>query len=295
MEPVLIKFTPKPSPKMLNLGCGRQFHKDWINVDLEAVDDQVLEHDLTTGLPFEPESMDAVYHSHVLEHLAPGAGIELINECFRVLKPGGILRIVVPDLECITQLYLDMHEKAWNGIPEAETNYQWMKLELLDQLVRATSGGQMGRYMANSEIENSNFVRSRVGDELGYCQSVSEIQHTPQNWKTRIRNRIQRFRESLARFCVKKLLGVAALKSFEEGIFRSQGEIHRWMYDRFSLRELCQECGFKNFRVCQADESQIRNFRNFELDSTKGRVRKPDSLFVECEKPRLAVSLSRAA
>ena len=295
MEPVLIKFEPQPNPRMLNLGCGRQFHPDWINVDLEAVSDEVLEHDLTRGLPFEEESIDVVYHSHVLEHLKPQEGVKLLEECFRVMKPGGVLRIVVPDLECIARLYLENHQLAWQGKPGANTNYQWMKLELLDQMVRSTSGGQMGQYMANSAIENSNFVRSRVGDELGYCQALSEMEHKKANWWNRCLEWTQQCRTSLARFGVGLLLGRRALASFDEGLFRNQGEIHRWMYDRFSLRELCHQCGFENFRVCQAQESQIKNFRRFELDTYQGGVRKPDSLFVECEKPRLAVSLSRAA
>lgn len=90
----------------------------------------------------------------------------------------------------------------------------------------------------------------------------------------------------MARRCVRWIMGPKAEAAFYEGLFRSQGEVHRWMYDRFSLRALCQTAGFVDFRVCQADESQIQGFADFELDTVKGQVRKPDSIFVECEKPK---------
>ena len=50
-------------------------------------------------LPFEDASMEAIYCSHVLEHLPAGAVQSLLDEFKRVLKPGGRLRLIVPDLE----------------------------------------------------------------------------------------------------------------------------------------------------------------------------------------------------
>jgi len=63
--------------------------------------------DLRRGIPFQ-RTFDGVYHSHVLEHLdredAPG----FLAEWFRVVKPGGILRVVVPDFELLARSYLDI-------------------------------------------------------------------------------------------------------------------------------------------------------------------------------------------
>jgi len=155
----------------LNIGCGDRFHRDWCNVDLVSKNDQVLQHDIRTGLPFEDDSFDAVYHSHVLEHLTPKQGESLIRECCRVLVPAGTLRIVVPDLERISQIYLRFLQQAWAGDKKAEENYEWMKLEMLDQMVRQQSGGQMGPYMIDSSKSNSEFVRSRIGSELESCEN----------------------------------------------------------------------------------------------------------------------------
>ncbi len=288
-------------PKMLNVGCGRQFHPEWENIDLESVSPHVKPHDVTNGLPYASDSLDVVYHSHILEHLKPEKGRELIDECFRVLRPGGVLRIVVPDLERIANLYLRMHDKAWKGDERAEIHYRWMKLELLDQLVRETSGGQMGRYMASDEIKNSAFVHARVGHEYWICRSIDEHESSGQRrWWQQIKSTWWHFRERAALLGVRLLMGTKAVQAFREGLFRSRGEVHRWMYDRFSLKSLCRDAGFEQFKVCQADESSIHDFDRFELDSVEGQIRKPDSLFVECTKPDVSVeaglpALKRAA
>ena len=258
----------------------------------------VAEHDITKGLPFGENEFDAVYHSHVLEHLEPADGEKLLSECHRVLRPGGVLRIVVPNLEQIATLYLNYHREAWSGEKGAAVNYKWMKLELLDQLVRSQSGGSMGQYMAGDEIKNSGFVRSRVGDEFSRCQDMGQgrdvdPQRVP-SFGERLRSRADNAKLGMTRWIVRRLMGKDALRSFDEGLFRNQGEIHRWMYDRFSLKTLCTDRGFTEFKVQTATESSIEEYESFELDSENGNVRKPDSLFVECRKLE-AVSIRKAA
>jgi len=66
--------------------------------------------------------------------------------------------------------------------------------------------------------------------------------------------------------------------------FRNGGEIHQWMYDRYSLKLLLQNCGFKDVKVVTAFDSSIKDWNSFELDAKNGTVRKPDSLFVEAKK-----------
>ncbi len=279
---------PRPAtPRLLNIGCGSHFHVDWINLDLISDNLNVIPHDVTCGLPFADGHFDSVYHSHVLEHLHCDDGFKLLNECFRVLKPGGVARIVVPDLERIAKLYLEMHDRAWRGDQQAKTDYDWMKLELLDQLVRDQSGGQMGQYMTDPEIRNSEFVRSRVGEEYRTCHLavVRNSTKSPAGRKWHQMSHVTRqLRELISRKIVRMLLGRSAEDALKEGLFRSSGEVHRWMYDRFSLRDVCSSIGFVNFQIRSARDSQIRNFAEYQLDVVNDEVRKPDSLFVECRK-----------
>ena len=276
------------STSLLNIGCGSHYHRDWTNIDLISDSFDVIPYDITIGLPFSENQFDAVYHSHVIEHLDSKHGIELIRECFRVLKPGGVARIVVPDLEKIAKLYLEKHDRAWQGDEQAQTDYDWMKLELLDQLVRNESGGQMGPYMANPEIRNSEFVRSRVGDEYDICQPFPANDKKPEHRFGALKkfgDLTRKLRVKFARKLVKLLLGAKAELAFAEGLFRNSGEVHRWMYDRYSLRSLCECIGFVNFQVLDAHSSQIAQFDQYELDVVEDEIRKPDSLFVECLKP----------
>lgn len=82
----------------LNIGCGRDYREGWWNCDIGDV--QCEEHlDIrATPLPFKENSVEEIYISGVLEQI--GSNDELIfamNECYRVLKPGAIMEVVVPN------------------------------------------------------------------------------------------------------------------------------------------------------------------------------------------------------
>ena len=67
----------------------------------------------------------------------------------------------------------------------------------------------------------------------------------------------------------------------KEGWFRTSGEVHRWMYDKFSLGRVLEKAGFSNVVVCAPSVSRIPGFISYGLDVINGEVRKPDSLFME--------------
>ena len=120
-------------PSKLHLGCGLNVVEGWLNVDgswnarlakyprlrralalarvipREAArvewrgDLRIL--DVRDPLPFATGSYDAIYASHLLEHLFLDDALRLLRECFRVLRPGGVLRLVVPDLKAIVREY----------------------------------------------------------------------------------------------------------------------------------------------------------------------------------------------
>lgn len=281
----------RESLHLLNVGCGSHYDDRWRNLDLFSSDPAVLQYDIRKGIPFKDGEFDAVYHSHVLEHLAPYQGRKLIAECYRVLKPGGVLRIVVPDLERIARLYLAKLENALEEMPGAAADYHWMKLELLDQMVRCQSGGMMGQYMTSPAIENSDFVRSRIGSEFIDYRQARTPGATLSSGRSGLLKRVgklaRKMREKVVRETIRLLLGRAGVDAYREGLFRQRGEVHQWMYDRYSLEKLCREIGLIDFRVCQAKESQIPEYNDYQLDVVEGRVRKPDSLFIECTKPRI--------
>ena len=273
--------------KLLNFGCGSTFHPDWVNLDTAPVSTQVIAHDLRRGLPFADETFDVVYGSHVLEHLEPAEAIRLLNECFRVLKPNGIVRVVVPDLETIVRLYLTSLEGALAGNEDARVRYDWMILELYDQTVRRSSGGEMGIYLASKlDQKQASFVASRIGDE-GTCRTAGPgVSSTlPVLLYRRGRAALSKLRRLVAGACAFLILGTEGWRALGEGMFRRSGEVHQWMYDRFSMRRALEQAGFADVRSRAAGESDISGFAGYQLETRDGQVRKPDSLFMEGRKP----------
>jgi SAM-dependent methyltransferase len=112
-----------------NLGCGTRASPLCTNVDwsihlrlrrwglarlagsrrdaIEALPETIVVHDLRRNIPAATASVDVVYHSHLLEHIDRSSVAAFMGEVFRVLRPGGIHRIVVPDLEALATRYLD--------------------------------------------------------------------------------------------------------------------------------------------------------------------------------------------
>jgi len=254
--------TANAKPLLVNLGCGRHFHPDWVNLDLTAHAPGVIPHDLRDRLPFADACCDVVYHSHVLEHFTRPAAATFLRECHRVLKPGGTLRVVVPDLETIARLYLHYLDRALAGDPRAAERYDWMTLELLDQMVRQQGGGEMLRYWQSDPMPAEDFVVERVGAE------------------------VQRFLEWWRAQPPAPPAAPAEPSAEEQVRFRQSGEVHKWMYDRWSLKNLLTACGLTDVRPCAAHESRIPDFDRYQLDvEPGGSTRKPDSLFMEAVKP----------
>ena len=269
---------------LLNVGCGARFHPAWTNIDLEPSSPAVTAHDVRFGLPYESESFDACYSSHVLEHI-PRADVEsLLREMYRVLKHGGIIRCAVPDLEDMARTYLRVLDDLADGRPDAEANHDWMIIEIYDQTVRTEPGGEMSRYLRRAHGRSAEFVLSRIGE----WPSTDATADKPPLWSRIRRNGgrglLRRGRLAAARLAVRVLAGGDAQHAFEEGVFRNSGEIHRWMYDRYSLGRLLEKAGFQDVRNCEASESSIPNFAAYELDSVGGRAIIPQSMFLEAIK-----------
>jgi ubiquinone/menaquinone biosynthesis C-methylase UbiE len=89
----------------LHLGCGkRNFGPDWVHIDGGDFS-HLHSHDITK-LPFENNSVDLIYSSHVLEYFDREEVTNVLKEWYRVLKIGGMLRVAVPDFKMMTTKYL---------------------------------------------------------------------------------------------------------------------------------------------------------------------------------------------
>ena len=87
----------------LHLGCGwRNFGDDWVHID--GGDYDHLQYNDITKLPYEDESVDLIYASHVLEYFDREEAVDILSEWTRVLKKGGALRIALPDRDWETYI-----------------------------------------------------------------------------------------------------------------------------------------------------------------------------------------------
>jgi SAM-dependent methyltransferase len=246
---------------------------------------------LRRGIPAPDGTFDVVYHSHLLEHFRREAGAALLRECFRVLRSRGIIRVAVPDLERIARTYLHALEEALRGETEWRQNYEWIMLELYDQTVRERSGGEMLAYMKRRPVPNQGFVVERFGSEARRTFQAIDASRGEPDPRSRkfyriIWRRVRPIPGHVRRLVLRALLGSGGSRAFAIGQFRMSGEIHYWMYDRYSLGRALEQAGFSGPIVRSAHESLIPDWRRYCLDTEPdGSVYKPDSLYMEAVKP----------
>ena len=152
----------------VNLACGNTFlcGDNWLNVDYSSFNSSVLQANILGRLPINNNSAELVYSSHFLEHIPRDKVDYFLLECWRILKPGGVLRLVVPDLENLCRTYLYHRDQA------EHIKADFVVLELLDQCVRRRSGGELGSYYQslkpNDQADEARiaFVRERTGEDL---------------------------------------------------------------------------------------------------------------------------------
>ena len=156
---------PLHGAKKLNVGCGLSVAPGWLNLDASVTawlanksswlhsigyklsgasrfytesfycetlrQNRFVYHNIEYGLPFRDQTIDFVYSSHFLEHLDKERARKFLAECFRVLKPSGVARIAVPDLEYAWELYrrgekeLMLHDFFFTGTDTAFSQHRY--------------------------------------------------------------------------------------------------------------------------------------------------------------------------
>lgn len=278
--------------KLINLGCGCRLHPAWENYDLQSRRPGVIECDFLKGIPADDGTASAVYSSAVLEHIPRRDVPAFFNECFRVLKPGGFLRLSVPDFEAQARLYLDLVEMVGKGDAAAGEKLEWIILEMIDQAGRNMSGGGMAEFLARKGSALREFVVDRIGkegsdliDKLGKRGFSSAIDLGKSRHHL-VRGGI--IGAWLLKFLLRSPDVRKDLAALEVGRFRLfSGEVHEWSYDRASLATLFRNFGFGDIRVMRHGESGIPGWCGFHLEvDADGVVEKPDLFIVEGMKPR---------
>jgi len=104
----------------LHLGCGRIVLDGWKNYDIEK-HSGVIQHDLRKPLPHKSDTVDYIFSEHFIEHIDKRDAIKLVKDCHRVLKPGGVIRVITPDLQVLLDDYAAKRINRWAEIWQPES------------------------------------------------------------------------------------------------------------------------------------------------------------------------------
>lgn len=121
-------------PLRLVIGASGVCDKGWINTDVEYLDLLNPEH---WEAYFRKNSIDAILAEHVWEHLEIDKAIEAANRCFEYLRPGGYLRVAVPDGYHPDQDYIQYVKPGENGVGENDHKVLYTHVTLADVFEQA--------------------------------------------------------------------------------------------------------------------------------------------------------------
>lgn len=148
----------------MQFGCGWCAPSGWLNFDASPTlrferlpmigrlytrnarrfPDNVRYGDIVRGLPGTERSCRGIYCSHILEHLALEDFRTALRRTFGYLKPGGVFRLVVPDLETLARTYVSS--------PDADAAHHFMENSFLGRKARPRSlAGFLRQWLGNSE------------------------------------------------------------------------------------------------------------------------------------------------
>jgi predicted SAM-dependent methyltransferase len=122
--------------KRLHVGCGSRRFEGWINLDMNPKGDFTL--DLREGLPFRDASVECIYSEHALEHFDRDEDAPfLLGECLRVLRPGGRIRLTVPDGAAFIDYYVGrLDPERAEAIAKTHSRYHGTPMDVVNSAFR---------------------------------------------------------------------------------------------------------------------------------------------------------------
>ena len=282
--------------KYINLACGPVFidKSAWANFDFVAASG-VQQADLLGRLPLTDNSAQLVYSSHFLEHIPKPQVESFLRECLRVLEPGGVIRLVLPDLENMARTYLQLRDDG------KDEQADFLVLEMIDQCVRRQSGGELGKYYRTlqeqgkgdvSASDNNtvmiDFIRLRTGEQIG-APDQSKPAAGGGGAATQFKRVLRAVLRRLQRYWVQAVLQALPPAFRAQNVsLAAVGEKHHWLWDFHQLQQALEAVGFISVERRSADSSAITDFPFYPLDlDADGLPRKgAESMYIEARKPQ---------
>lgn len=122
-QKMINNYFESASVRKLQIGCGFHLLEDWLNTDYLPVNYEAIMLDATKSFPFPDNSFDYIYSEHMIEHISFTNGLYMLAECFRIMKPGGTIRIATPDF----QFLIDLYQNNQSLSPIQDKYLSWMR------------------------------------------------------------------------------------------------------------------------------------------------------------------------
>ena len=159
-----------------------------------------------------------------------------------------------------------------------EEKYNWIRLEIFDQIVRDFSGGETISFLNNCENETKEFIKYRLG--------YSGIKYFKKSNKKKSNYKLETLIKKIHKLPSKineKIIDLLSDKNSRIGNFRRSGEVHKYLHDFYSLSALLKKAGFVNIKRLDAYSSSIPNWSKYQLDIVDKIVDAPFSLYIEAK------------
>jgi len=128
-DPALANYLAKPGPHCLEIGAGWNTRPGWLTSDVNPPPGHAcMRLDATQSFDIPSESFDYIYSEHMIEHVSFEDGRNMLEECNRILKPSGVIRIVTPSINFLCRVMspdrgmLEERYRNWSvttWVPEA--------------------------------------------------------------------------------------------------------------------------------------------------------------------------------
>ncbi len=119
-QQIITNYFQQNSVAKLQIGAGTNLREGWLNTNYFPWQNNVLHLNAAQTFPFADNSFDYIFSEHMIEHIDYNEGLMMLSECFRVLKPGGRIRLSTPDFQFLMALYTQEHNST------QQTYLQWM-------------------------------------------------------------------------------------------------------------------------------------------------------------------------
>lgn len=147
---------------LLNIGAGPFGEAGWINIDMFMYKNISFTFDCRKKIPFRDNSVSLIRCEHVLEHMDKQfEALVFLKECVRILKPRGIIRIIVPDIEKFITAY---YEKKWEKVGiNYEFSPYWSEADVMTHIFR-----QSGEHKYGYDFKSLTYLLQEAGFQTIY-------------------------------------------------------------------------------------------------------------------------------